>query len=120
MAMTFNDLYQGLTENNVPSLEEANDTNSPIDNNDGVIPLDHIFASNEQVEEGKNRFSTPFRHGFRGVIEIDQAGNKSISYVAPDKNTKLASCEETERFLNQNPTLNVSISISDTISGRCQ
>ena len=51
MAMTFNDLYQGLTENKVPSLEEANNTNASIDLDNGVVESGHIFASNEQVEE---------------------------------------------------------------------
>ena len=110
MAMTFNDLYQGLTENNIPSLEEANVANGPTNNDDGVVKSGQIFASSEQVEEGKNRLSTQFHHVFRRVIEIDQAGNKSISYVTPDKITKLTSREETERFLDQNPTLDVSIS----------
>jgi hypothetical protein len=110
MAMTFNDLYQGLTENNVPSLKEANDINAPVDNDGDVVISGHIFANNEQDEEGNNRLSTPFHHGFHRVIEIDQAGNKTISYVAPDGITKSTSREETERFLDQNPTLDISIS----------
>ena len=110
MAMTFNDLYQGLTEDNVPSLEEASDTNAPIDHDNGVIESGHIFANKEQMEEGKNRLSTPFHNGFRRVIEIGHTGNKTISYVAPDETTWLTSREETERFLDQNPTFDVSIS----------
>ena len=51
MAMTFNDLYQGLTENKEPSLEDANNTNASIDLDNGVVESGHIFASNEQVEE---------------------------------------------------------------------
>ena len=98
MAMNFNDLYQGLTENNVPSLEEANNTNAPIDNDGDVVISGHIFANNEQNEEGNNRLSTPFHHGFRRVIEIDHAGDKTISYVAPDGFRKLMSHEETGRF----------------------
>ena len=47
MAMTFNDLYQGLTENNVPSFGETNDTDAPTDNNDGVVTTSHIFANND-------------------------------------------------------------------------
>ena len=101
--MTFNDLYQGLTENNIPSPEEANDTTDPTDNDSNAVISGHN-------EEGNNRLSTPFHHGFHRVIEIDQAGNKTISYVAPDGITKSTSREETERFLDQNPTLDISIS----------
>ena len=44
------------------------------------------------------------------MIEIDQTGNKTISYVALDEITRLTSREETEQFLDQNLTLNISIS----------
>ena len=91
MAMTFNDLYQGLTEDNIPSPEEADNTTDPTDNNSNAV----IFGHNE---EGNNRLSTPFHHGFRRVIEIDHAGDKTISYVAPDGFRKLMSHEETGRF----------------------
>ena len=110
MAMTFNDLYQGLTENNVPSFGETDDTDAPTDNDDGIVATGHIFANNDQADETENPLTTPFHHGFHRMIEIDQVGGKTISYIAPDGITRLTSGEEAERFLHQNPTLGASIS----------
>ena len=110
MAMTFNDLYQRLTENNVPSFGETNDTDAPTDNDDGVVATGHIFANSDQADGKENPLTTPFHHGFGRVIEIDQIGDKTISYVAPDGITRLTSREEAERFLHQNLTLGISVS----------
>ena len=94
--MTFNDLYQGLTENNVPSFRETNDTDAPTDDDDGVVATGHIFANNDRADETENPLTTPFHHGFHRMIEIDQVGGKTISYIAPDGITRLTSCEEAE------------------------
>ena len=110
MAMTFNDLYQGLTENNVPLFRETNDTDAPTDDDDSVIATGHIFANNDRDDETENQLTTPFHHGSHRMIEIDQVGGKTISHIAPDGITRLMSGEEPERFLHQNPTLGASIS----------
>ena len=61
MAMTFNDLYQRLTENNVPSFGETDDTDAPTDNDDGIVATGHIFANNDQADETENPLTTPFQ-----------------------------------------------------------
>ena len=98
--MTFNDLYQGLTEDDVPPLTEVNDANAPANNDNDITDSGPIFASDEQVEERRNLFSTTFHYGFCRVINIDQAGDRTVSYVAPDKITRLESIGAMEQFLD--------------------
>ena len=107
MAMTFNDLYQGLTEDDIPPLTEVNDANAPAPNDNDITNSGPLFANDDQLEECRNLISTPFHCGFRRVIDIDRAGDKTVSYVAPDKITRLESREAMEQFLDQNPALDV-------------
>lgn len=77
MAMTFNDLYQGLTEDDVSPLTEVNDTNAPANNDNDITDSGPIFGS--EIKERKNLFSTLFHYGFCRVIDIDQAGDRTVS-----------------------------------------
>ena len=108
MAMTFNDLYQGLMDDN--ALTEVNDANTSANNDNDITDSSPLFANDDQLEDCRNLFSIPFRCGFRRIIDIDQAGNKTVSYVAPDKITQLESHEAMEQFLDQNPNLEFSTS----------
>ena len=109
MAMTFNDLYQGLTEDDVPPLTKMNNANAPAPNNNDTTDLGPLFMKDDdpQLDEFRNLFSTPFNCGFRRVVDINRAGNMTISYGSPDKVTRLESREAMERFLDQNPTLDI-------------
>ena len=53
MAMTFNDLYQGLTEDDVPPLS-VNDANAPTNNNNHITDFGLLFTNDLQLEECKN------------------------------------------------------------------
>ena len=76
MAMTFNDLYQGLTEDDVPPLTEVNDANAPANNNNDITDSGPLFTNDDQLEVCRNLFSTQFHCGFNRVIDIDQAATK--------------------------------------------
>ena len=99
-------MYQGLTEDSVPPLAETNNTNAPTPNNDDLANSDHLSADDDQLDEFKNLFPTPFHCGFRRKVDIDRVGDKTISYIAPDKVTRLESREAMEQFLDQNPYRN--------------
>ena len=109
MVETFEDLYQGLAAENIPTPIPA-ETSSIIAH---TPPYNNITNPERTLSadgQAHNLFAKPFHHGFRRVVDVDQQGNYTISYVAPDKITRLQSSEAVEQFLKKNPTLKVSIS----------
>ena len=110
MIKTFDDLYQGLAKNHVPTPDETSSTIAPTPSNDNITNPESVPVPDDQINEFQNLFSKPFHCGFRRIVDIDRTGNHTISYVAPDEVTRLQSRKATERFLEKNPTLDASIS----------
>ena len=107
MVETFEDLYQGLAAEDVPTPAETNSmiTHTPPD--DAITNPERTSVVDNQA---RNLFARPFHLGFHRVVHIDQQDNYSISYIAPDKIARLQLSEAMEQFLRENPTLDVSIS----------
>ena len=106
MAMTFDDFYQGLPEEDEPPLTKTNETSVPEPN---IVELNPLFkeADDPRLDEFRYLFSTPFACGFRRVVDIDQAGSMTKSYIAPDGITRLESLKAMEQFFSQHPTLDI-------------
>ena len=62
-----------------------------------------------RADEFRGLFLTPLENGFRREVVIDQTGDRmTIYYMAPGKTTRLASRTAMERYLKNNPTLELS------------
>ena len=65
MVMTFNDLYQGLTEDDVPLLTKVNDKNAPAPNN--------MKDNDPQLNEFRNKNRCiPFSQLSASMIDISR------------------------------------------------
>ena len=103
MVETFEDLYQGLA---------AEDTPTPVETDSMIThtpPKDSTTNPGRTAEvEFQNRFKKPFQHGFHRVVHVDQQNNCTVSYIAPDRTTRIHSGEAMEQFLREDPTPDVS------------
>ena len=56
--MTFNDLYQGLTKEDIPSLRDVNNANASANNDNDITDSSPLFAKDDQLDEHRNLFSS--------------------------------------------------------------
>ena len=103
---TFDDFYQSVPEEKGPPSPQAIEpdvTASKPTDEPGTPPNANDIA----IDEVRCSFSTPFIHGFRRRVGIDQTGSLNISYLAPDTITRLDSRTAMERYLVDHPILNL-------------
>ena len=110
MVKTFDDLYQGLAVDNVLQPAKTSHVITPTPSNNNAINPERCPITDDQIDKFQNLFSKPFHHGFCRVVNVDHTGDHIISYVAPDKVTRLQSPEATEQFLGKKPALDISTS----------
>ena len=102
LAMTFDDFYQGIPSDDKPPPSkdtEANNAESkPVTNKPDQSHENNDF----RIDEFRGLFLTPLACGFRREVAID---GMTVSYMAPDKITWLASLTAMEQYLKNNLTL---------------
>ena len=79
---TFDDFYQSVPENMGPPPPQAIEPDIAATTDEPGTPPK--AADDIIIDEVTCSFSTPFIHGFRRRVEIDQTGRLNISYLAPD------------------------------------
>ena len=91
MAMTFDNFYQGIPEEHKPTplvdTKTENVESKPVTDE----PSQSCETDDVRNDEFRGLFITPLACGFRREVAIDRIGGMTISYMAPDKITRLAS-----------------------------
>ena len=100
---TFDDFYQSVPEDMGPPPPQAIEQKIAATTDEPGTPPK--AADDFVIDEVTCSFSTPFIHGFRRRVEIDQTGSLNISYLAPDTITRLDSRTAMERYLVDHPIL---------------
>ena len=109
----------GIAPNNQPSEQKVAPATleGPFDNLFQSVPEGNRQTSlqaiepdqldNAEMDEIRCLFSSPLAHGFCREVDIDRTGNMAISYIAPNKITRLESRTALERYLAKNPTFDL-------------
>ena len=112
MTMTFDDIqnfYQGVPEDGKPPPPEDTETNimesGPVTDKPGQSHKN----DNVRINEFWGLFLIPLAHGFRRKVAINRIGGMTVSYMAPDKITQLVSRTAMEKYLKNNPALELPI-----------
>ena len=92
MTTTFDNLFRSVPEENKPTSLQA-------------IEPDQL--NDAEMDEVRCLFSSPLAHGFCREVDIDRTGNMAISYIAPNKITRLESRTALEQYLTKNPTFDL-------------